>query len=387
MKMNLLMPIFTLKLTVRVGFLIYRFCGIQLDPNPNRCFSERMDSLIKNKIKVLIVDDSLVFRETLARGIAKDPCMEVVATAVDPYDARDKIIQFDPDVMSLDMEMPRMNGIEFLQKLMPQHPLPVVMVSGVSVNVFDALKAGAVDFVHKPDLQSKTGIDPLINELIVKLKIASTAKLSHWKTPTAAPSHIEKVGNSTDIKIIAIGASTGGTEAIATIIKDFAPNMPGTVIVQHMPPVFTKMYADRLNNACLMEVKEAENGDRVYPGRILIAPGDFQMRLKKTGSEYLVECFKGEKVNGHCPSVDVLFQSVAEQTARSAVGVILTGMGSDGAKGLLEMRKRGARTLGQNEESSVVYGMPKVAFELGAVERQAPVEEIARLIYGLVHQR
>jgi two-component system chemotaxis response regulator CheB len=341
---------------------------------------------IKKIIKVLVVDDSLVFRETLARGIAKDPGLEVVATAVDPYDARDKIIRFDPDVMSLDMEMPRMNGIEFLQKLMPQHPLPVVMVSGVNVNVFEALKAGAVDFVHKPDLQSKMSIDALINELIVKLKIASTAKLDHWKAPSNLPVHIEKIGSNTDVKIIAIGASTGGTEAIAAIVKDFAPNMPGTVIVQHMPPVFTKMYAERLNNNCLMEVREAQNGDRVYPGRILIAPGDFQMRLKKAGAEYMVECYKGEKVSGHCPSVDVLFHSVAEQTARTAVGVILTGMGSDGAKGLLEMRRRGARTLGQNEESSVVYGMPKVAFELGAVERQAPLEEISRLIYGLARQ-
>jgi two-component system chemotaxis response regulator CheB len=229
-------------------------------------------------------------------------------------------------------------------------------------------------------------IDALINELIVKLKIASTAKLDHWKAPSNLPVHIEKIGSNTDVKIIAIGASTGGTEAIAAIVKDFAPNMPGTVIVQHMPPVFTKMYAERLNNNCLMEVREAQNGDRVYPGRILIAPGDFQMRLKKAGAEYMVECYKGEKVSGHCPSVDVLFHSVAEQTARTAVGVILTGMGSDGAKGLLEMRRRGARTLGQNEESSVVYGMPKVAFELGAVERQAPLEEISRLIYGLARQ-
>jgi two-component system chemotaxis response regulator CheB len=347
-----------------------------------------MDSLsLKKKIRVLIVDDSLVFRETLARGIARDPGMEVVATAVDPYDARDKIIQFDPDVMSLDMEMPRMNGIEFLQKLMPQHPMPVVMVSGVNVNVFDALKAGAVDFVHKPDLQSKSGIEPLINELIIKLKIASTAKLGHWKGTSATTPRLEKNGNHTDVKIIAIGASTGGTEAIANVIKKFAPNMPGTVIVQHMPPVFTRMYAERLNNSCAMEVKEAQNGDRVYPGRILIAPGDFQMRLKKAGSEYFVECFKGEKVNGHCPSVDVLFNSVAEQVGRAAVGVILTGMGADGAKGLLEMRKRAARTLGQNEESSVVYGMPKVAFDIGAVERQAPLDDLARLIYGLVYPR
>ncbi|HYH02048.1 MAG TPA: CheB methylesterase domain-containing protein, partial [Bacillota bacterium] len=198
---------------------------------------------------------------------------------------------------------------------------------------------------------------------------------------------IERLSNESPVRIIAIGASTGGTEATERVLKEFPPNMPGTVIVQHMPAVFTKMYAERLNNSCLMEVKEAENGDRVYPGRILIAPGDFHMRLKKAGSEYLVECFKGEKVNGHCPSVDVLFNSVAQHAGRSALGVILTGMGADGAKGLLAMRQQGARTIGQDEESSVVYGMPKVAYELGAVERQAPLDNIAGLIHSLIHKK
>ncbi|HEY8462785.1 MAG TPA: chemotaxis response regulator protein-glutamate methylesterase [Bacillota bacterium] len=341
---------------------------------------------IKRKIKVLIVDDSLLFRETLARGIAKDPAINVVGTAADPYQASELIVKLEPDVMTLDVEMPRMNGIDFLRKLMPQHPLPVVMVSGVDSSVFDALNAGAVDFVNKPDFKNRNGLELLFNELIVKIKIASTAKLGHWKTSTGPSKMMPKVNSGSPVQVIAIGASTGGTEATERVLREFPPNMPGTVVVQHMPALFTRMYAERLNNICLMEVKEAENGDRVYPGRILIAPGDYQMRLKKAGSEFMVECFKGEKVNGHCPSVDVLFNSVAQQAGRSAVGVILTGMGADGAQGLLAMRRQGARTIGQDEASSVVYGMPKVAYEMGAVEQQAPPDSIAGLIYNLVYQ-
>lgn len=340
-------------------------------------------STIRKKIRVLIVDDSLVFRESLARGIGADPGIEVVGTAVDPYMARDKLIELEPDVMTLDVEMPRMNGIEFLKRLMPQYPIPVVVVSAVNENVFDALNAGAVDYVIKPDFRNGRGIEPLINELIIKIKIASTAKVGHWKTNHAARQSISRIGTDTG-KLIAIGASTGGTEAIAHILKAFPADMPGTVIVQHMPPVFTRMYAERLNNNCLMEVREAKDGDVVRPGRVLIAPGDYQMRLKKVGSQISVECFKGEKVNGHAPAVDVLFLSVAEKVGRNAIGVLLTGMGQDGAKGLLEMRKRGARTIGQDRESSVVYGMPKVAFEIGAVEKQAALPEIAHYIHKML---
>lgn len=339
---------------------------------------------VKDKIKVLIVDDSLLFRETIARGIAKDPSIQVVATAIDPYMARDKILEYEPDVMTLDVELPRMNGIEFLNKLMPQYPIPVVVVSSVSENVFDALKAGAVDFVTKPSFNNPRGVESLINELIIKIKIASTAKVGHYKNALKSQSFIGNINIEQKRKIIAIGASTGGTEAIDYILKAFPKDMPGIVIVQHMPPVFTKMYADRLNNSCNMEIKEAQNGDEVYRGRVLIAPGDYHMRVNKKGSSYYVECFKGEKISGHCPSVDVLFESVAKNAGKDSVGVILTGMGHDGANGLLMMREKGAKTIGQDESSSIVYGMPKVAYDIGAVETQAALNNIPETIFSCI---
>ncbi|WP_010252721.1 protein-glutamate methylesterase/protein-glutamine glutaminase [Acetivibrio cellulolyticus] len=339
---------------------------------------------IKRKIKVLIVDDSILFRETLAKGIGQDAAIEVVGTAADPYSARDKIIEYEPDVMTLDVEMPKMSGIEFLRRLMPQYPIPVVVVSAVSDNVFNALNAGAVDFVTKPNVSSQMSMQSFINELIIKVKIASTAKVGRWKFEAPINRELTRSDRQQTDKILAIGASTGGTEAIYSVLKSMPKDIPGTVIVQHMPPVFTRMYSERLNNSCLMEVKEAETGDRVLPGRVLIAPGDFQMRLKKVGNIYMVECFKGEKVNGHCPSVDVLFESVARVAGRNAVGVILTGMGGDGAKGLLAMRKSGARTIGQDEQSCVVYGMPRVAYEIGAVEKQVTLDSVSNTIFSML---
>jgi two-component system chemotaxis response regulator CheB len=341
---------------------------------------------IAKKIKVLVVDDSLLFRETIAKKLAEDPALEVVGTAPDAYRARDLIEQTEPDVMTLDVEMPKMNGIEFLRKLMPQYPLPVVVVSAISKNVFDALDAGAVDFVSKPDSSQGRSFEALITELIIKVKIASTAKVGHWKKADAfATPQLPRTGGN-QYSIVAIGASTGGTEAIAAILRVLPKNMPGIVIVQHMPPVFTRFYAERLNNNCLLEVCEASDGDTVMPGRVLVAPGDFQMELKKAGNRFTVKCFRGEKVNGHCPSVDVLFHSVASINARNSIGVILTGMGADGAKGLLAMRRGGALTIGQNEESSVVYGMPKVACDLGAVEYQSPLNKIPQLLCSLTER-
>lgn len=339
---------------------------------------------MRKRIKVLVVDDSIVFREILSRGISSDPNIEVVATASDPFDARDKIIEFEPDVMTCDIEMPKMNGIEFIRRLMPQYPLPVVVVSTVSEAVFDAMNAGAVDFVTKPDIQSVKSVEAFLNELIIKIKIASTANVSHWRVNNASQGKVINTNADISNKIIAIGASTGGTEAIYKVLKLLPPGTPGIVIVQHIPPIFSRMFADRLNNSTQLQVKEAQTGDYVERGRVLIAPGDQHMRIKKVGDKYRVECFKGDKVNGHRPSVDVLFESVAKEAGSNAIGIILTGMGYDGAKGLLSMRKKGARTIGQDEKSSVVYGMPKVAYNIGAVEKQVPLEDIPQVIFSML---
>jgi two-component system, chemotaxis family, protein-glutamate methylesterase/glutaminase len=338
------------------------------------------------KIRVLVVDDSILFREVLARGISTDPQIEVVAKAVDPFDARDKILGFKPDVMTCDVEMPKMNGIEFIKRLLPQYPLPVVVVSTVSNAVFDAMNAGAVDFVTKPNVKSVEGVETFINELIYKIKIASSARVSYMLNNNLSKVTTNDLGNIKNKKIIAFGASTGGTEAIYNVLKSFPKTVPGIVIVQHIPAIFSRMLAERLNNTTSLEVKEAQTGDRIEPGHVLIAPGDKHMKVKKIGDIYRVECFKGDKVNGHCPSVDVLFESVAREVGKNAIGVILTGMGYDGAKGLLSMRRNGAKTIGQDEESSVVYGMPKVAFNIGAIEKQVPLENIPRLIYSILKE-
>lgn len=335
-------------------------------------------------IRVLVVDDSLMFRNLLVQGLNSDPNIEVVASVEDVYAARDAIIKFKPDVMTLDVEMPRMNGIEFLKKLMPQYPLPVVMISALNDKVFDALDAGAVDFVNKPDNLNRAQLDVFLRrELASKVKIAATAKVGKMKRVDITPVDGRVCMAGRD-RIIAIGASTGGTEAILEVVRQFKRDIPGVVIVQHMPPGFTKMYADRLNNQCEVAVKEAETGDKVVQGRVLIAPGDRHMRLVKVGNEYQVEVKGTDRVNGHCPSVEVLFQSVAKTAKDKAIGVILTGMGGDGGKGLLEMRQAGAQTIGQNEATCVVYGMPKVAYDLGAVQYQMDLTAIPSKIYSLL---
>lgn len=326
----------------------------------------------------------MVFREAVRIGLTSDPYIEVVDVASDAYAARDKIIQYRPDVMTLDVELPKMSGIEFLKRLMPQYPIPVVIVSSATEKVFEALDAGAVDFVTKP--ANKSGVESFINELIVKIKIASISKVGYLKSSELnIPNNKVEFFNSR-INIIAIGASTGGTEALEEILHNLPKEVPGIVIVQHMPPVFTKMYAERLNNSCIVEVKEAENNDKVLPGRVLIAPGGKHMKVVRDGNYYAVQCFEDEKVNGHCPSVDVLFYSVSDVCSNKAMGVILTGMGHDGASGLLNMRKNGARTIGQNEESCVVYGMPKVAYEIGAVEKQAALKDIPKEIQNILKE-
>lgn len=338
-----------------------------------------------HQIRVLVVEDSLLFRELLVRNLNADPAITVVATAKDPFEARDAIEKYKPDVMTLDVELPKMNGIEFLRKLMPQHPLPVIVISSLSDKVFDALSAGAVDFVAKPVGASREKLEAFMkNELTVKVKVASIAKVRSRRKELPLPQSKTVVKGKQDM-VIAIGASTGGTEAIASVLKEFDADMPGVVIVQHMPAGFTDMYASRINNHCKMTVKEAKTGDLVVPGQVLIAPGgDAHMQLVKINGTYQVVVKPGEKVSGHRPSVDVLFQSVADVAGSHAIGIILTGMGGDGAKGLLAMRNAGARTIGQDESTCVVYGMPKVAYEMGAVEYQEKLQDVAKKTYSIL---
>ncbi len=339
------------------------------------------------KIRVLIVEDSLVFRELLVKNLNLEEDIEIVAVASDPYEARDKIIEYKPDVMTLDIELPRMDGIEFLRKLMPQYPMPVVMISSLSDKVFDALRAGAVDFVAKPQVTNREMIAEFIKkELPSKIRIASMAKLYKNRFASKIVKDVEDENEvSCNDKLIAIGASTGGTEATARILEQLGSDLPGIVIVQHMPAGFTKMYANRLNSQSKLNVKEAKTGDIVMPGCAYVAPGgDAHMEIVRVNDNYQIMMKKGQKVNGHSPSVEVLFNSVAKTAGKNAIGIILTGMGGDGAKGLLEMRQKGARTIGQDESTCVVYGMPRVAYEIGAVEYQEKLENIPGKIYRVL---
>ena len=330
-------------------------------------------------IRVLIVDDSLLFREMLGRELLKQlPEGSVMEKAGDPFEARDKILSFDPDVMLLDVEMPKMDGIEFLRRLLVQYPLPTVMLSGSPEYRSRALAAGAVDFVEKPPGHLLRAGQYFFATLATRLLSASVTLVSPAAAamPTPSSVHLAK-------SIIAIGASTGGTEALATVMQDLRPPLPGIVVVQHIPPMFSRLFAERLDHDCHIAVKEAETGDIVAPNHAFVAPGDRHLRIKRCGSGFMIDCAAGPRVNGHCPSVDVMFHSVAELAGDSALGVILTGMGADGAKGLLAMRQAGARTLGQDQASCVVYGMPRAAWEIGGVERQLPLAAMAAAITGI----
>lgn len=335
------------------------------------------------KIRVLVVDDSLLFRETITRAISDDAQIEIAAVATNPFEARDRIVEARPDVVVCDVEMPLMNGIEFLHRLLPQYFVPVVMVSSGGNKVFEAIEAGAVDFAAKPDMRSVKSVEAFSQDLILKIKAASTVKAARPK-PESAGGRIAGGVFRDAGTIIAIGASTGGTEAIFSILSALPPTVPGIVIVQHIPPVFSKMFAERLDTQTALRVKEAETGDYADKGTVLVAPGDRHMQIRKIGQRYQAECFHDEKVNGHCPSVDVLFDSVAKEAGSSAIGILLTGMGYDGAKGLLAMRRKGGRTIGQDQASSIVYGMPKVAFDVGAVETQAALANIPQVLVNLL---
>lgn len=339
-------------------------------------------------IRVLVVDDSILFRTKLQLMLSKDPEIKIVGSAVDAEEAMRRILELNPDVVTLDVEMPKVNSIDFLKKLIPQHSVPVVVVSSLPINALDAMSAGAVDFVRKPSEASPEDVNNFFAELAAKIKVASVAKVRRAPLVTAASLTTKLMGNAAfpmDKKsVIAIGASTGGTEAILEVVKNLPPTMPGIVIVQHMPPTFTTLYAQRLDKICKMSAKEAADNDRVEQGRILVAAGDFHMTLKKDEKGYYVRCQHGEKVSGHCPSVDVLFDSVADTAGKDAVGVLLTGMGADGAKGLTKMKGKGAYTIGQDKDTCVVYGMPMEAYKLGGVSRQLPLDQIGdELIYHL----
>lgn len=343
------------------------------------------------KIKVLVVDDSAVVRQILTRELEKDPSISVVGAAPDPYIAREKIVRLRPDVITLDIEMPRMDGITFLEKLMRHHPLPVVVVSSLtpqgSETALRALELGAVEVMTKPG--GAYSVEEITLQLIDRIKAAAQADLSALgasragRAPEAEPPRRLSMLRTTE-KIVAVGASTGGTEAIREAITLFPAGGPGTVIVQHMPEGFTRSFAQRMNEMCAMEVREARDGDAVRTGVILIAPGNRHMVLRRSGARYFVKVKGGPLVHHQRPSVDVLFHSVAEYAGVNAVGVLMTGMGADGADGLLAMRQAGARTIAQDERSCVVFGMPKAAIERGAAEQVVPLREIASRVISLV---
>ncbi len=340
-------------------------------------------------IRVLVVDDSAVVRQVLTKELSKAQGIEVVGTAVDPYAARDKIISLNPDVLTLDLEMPRMDGLTFLQKLMKYHPLPVIVVSSLtpkgSETALRALELGAIEVVSKPG--SAYTVADISEMLVDKIRAASMARYSIGRTTSRSASDPVRTPPPklmrTTHRILAIGASTGGTKAIEDVLVNLPTNTPGTVIVQHMPEHFTATFAERLNSLCPMEVREAVDNDLVIPGVALIAPGNYHMVLMRSGARYSVAIKTGPQIHHQRPSVDVLFRSVAATAGPNAIGVILTGMGADGAKGMLAMRQAGASTLAQNEESCVVFGMPKEAIEIGAAEKILPLNQMPRRIIEL----
>jgi two-component system chemotaxis response regulator CheB len=335
-------------------------------------------------IKVLVVDDSATARAIITEILKDSPYIESVETAPDAYVARDKIVKNRPDVICLDVEMPRMDGITFLKKLMKHMPIPVIMVSSLTTKgaktTLNALEAGAIDFVAKPHSNIYEGKSEIEEELIEKIKVAAKSKPTIRKFTNEHSNLTYKSSQLTTQKLVAIGSSTGGTEAIKEVLTKLPANSPSVIIVQHMPESFTKQFADMLNNLCKVEVKEAKSGDYLGVGQVFIAPGNKHMVLRRSGTRYYLEIGSGDKVSGHRPSVDVMFNSVAKVAGENAIGVILTGMGSDGAKGLLKLKQSGAITLGQDEKSCVVYGMPKVAYQMGAVDKEVSIENMTKAI-------
>ncbi len=355
-----------------------------------------------SKIKILIVDDSALVRKILTEILSSDKDIEVVGTAPDPFIARDKIKQLKPDVITLDVEMPKMDGVTFLRNLMRLHPLPVVMISSLTEQgadiTFDALEAGAIDFVAKPKIDVKDGLQEYTEEIIEKVKAAVKAKVGIVSTTNATAKPVEKKLSADSViqkqiakkrfkttdQIIALGASTGGTEAIKEVLMQMPADSPGMVISQHIPEAFSAPFAERMNGASAMTVCEAKDGQQILPGYVYIAPGSHHLLVERNGAQYICRLNDGERVNRHKPSVDVMFRSVAQNVGPNAIGVILTGMGDDGARGLLEMKETGAKTMVQDEKTSVVWGMPGSAAKLGAADKEYPLNQIATNIMKLV---
>jgi two-component system chemotaxis response regulator CheB len=346
-----------------------------------------------SRIRVLIVDDSAVVRQTLCEVLSSDPAIQVIATAGDPFVAADRIAEEAPDVITLDIEMPRMDGLTFLKKIMSQHPIPVVICSSLAEegtqSAFKALEYGAVDIVAKPRLGTRQFLEDSRVMLCQAVKAAAAARprilrpsqtVQPKLTADAILSPATRAMAETTEKVVVIGASTGGTEALKTVLEALPADTPGIVIVQHMPELFTRAFANRLDGLCAITVKEAETNDTVIRGRALIAPGNHHLLLKRSGARYYVEVKEGPLVCRHRPSVDVLFRSAARYAGQNAVGVILTGMGDDGARGMLEMKQAGAVTFAQDEATCVVFGMPKEAIKMGGVDRVLPLQAVAAAI-------
>ncbi|MEE9342072.1 MAG: chemotaxis response regulator protein-glutamate methylesterase [Gammaproteobacteria bacterium] len=347
---------------------------------------------MNEKIKVLIVDDSALVRKMLTRMLETDPAITVIGTAIDPIMARDKIKQLNPDVITLDVEMPRMDGVTFLKNLMRLRPMPVVMVSSLTVKGADvtlkALEYGAIDFVSKPAVDLAASFDGYAEELIGKIKVAACAKVQALTLPSDSGKEKQKkivqAGNfkTTDM-VIAIGASTGGTEAVRKVLEKMPANSPGIVITQHIPEAFSKPFADRMNKSCAMTVAEAQDGDLIMPGHAYVAPGSHHLMVVKDGAKYRCKLTSADPVNRHRPSVDVLFQSAVKNVGKNTIGVLLTGMGADGAQGLLHLRDAAAYTVAQDEKTSVVWGMPGEAVKRGAAIDVMPLDDIAERIIAV----
>ncbi|HUV64156.1 MAG TPA: chemotaxis response regulator protein-glutamate methylesterase [Sedimentisphaerales bacterium] len=347
-----------------------------------------MPATLNTHVRVLIVDDSAIVRKVLSQQLSQHRGIEVVGTAPDPYIARDKIVALEPDVLTLDVEMPRMDGITFLRKLMKYHPMPVIILSSLTPQggktAMEALAAGAVEVVSKPG--PAYSVAEACNDLVRKIEAASRARVNR-QIAAESPAQSERATlhmAETTNKIFAIGASTGGVQALSCVLPALPSNAPGTLVVQHMPNNFTRSFAERLNKECAVTVKEAQNGDHVIPGTVLIAPGGLHMLLQRSGANYYVTIKDGPAVCHQKPSVEVLFNSVAKYAGANAVGAILTGMGSDGAGGLLNMRENGAFTIAQDEASSIVFGMPKEAIACGAAQKVVPLRQVAKTMIDAI---